>query len=279
MGPSSSLGRFLIAALAVCTFACSAAPSKKGTGPGSDEFGGGGSDPNGELPPPRNPDFVDEDGGAFDLGGRQSDGTSSTDAGRPSEDPPPSAPDAGGPPGPTLCSGAIQAGDLKVVELMIASQSGSGDRGEWIEVQSTRSCTLQVQGVKVQSPRGTQNDVAEIGTSTLIPPYGTFVVASSTSSVVNKGLTGKVFAFANDPSDVLKNDGDTVEVWAGATLVDSLTYPKFTNIMVGRSVSFPWDCAWGQRSDWTRWSWSFDTYGSSGMQGSPNADNFDVACY
>jgi hypothetical protein len=281
MGLSSAWGRIVVVGgFALTALACSAAPSKKASGGGEDPYSGGYGDPGGELPPPRNPDFVDEDGGAFDLGGRPSDGTSSSDGGRPSEDPPSGVDggksDAGS--SPTLCSGPLKAGDLKIVELMIASQAGSGDKGEWIEIQSTRSCTLQVQGVKVTSPRGNASDVAEIATSTLIPPYGTFVVANTTNTALNKGLPGKVFAFAGEPADVLKNDGDTVEVWAGTTPIDTLTYPKFT-IMTGRSVSFPWDCTWNERSDWQRWSWSFDTYGSAGMKGTPNADNFDVACY
>jgi len=91
------------------------------------------------------------------------------------------------------------------------------------------------------------------------------------------GGKGELFS-AWGASDVLKNDGDTVSVKLGATVVDSVTYPAFSNLVAGRALAFPSDCPAAVRNDWTRWSLTFDAY-SAGFEGTPNATNDDVACY
>jgi hypothetical protein len=262
-----------LAVVALAALACSAAPGAK-KDPLDPGFGGGDNEK--PLDPPRNPDTVNDDGGAFDLGGRMSDGMG--EAGRPPEtDAGASSPDSGKP--SNLCQGSVGAGDFKVVEIMIASIAGSGDKGEWIELQSTRSCTQNAKGLVITSPRGVGTDTATVGADMFVPAYGTFVVANSTNTAVNHGLGARVVAFSGEPADVLKNDGDTITVTNGATTVDTLTYPKFGNLVAGSSVSFPWDCAWSDRTDWQRWSYSFTTYGGGAFKGTPNDDNLDVACY
>lgn len=273
-------GRYLslaFALLALATFAaCSAPADKKTPLPG---------DPNYEEPitdkpldPPLEAGVIEDDGGAFDLGGRESN--TGTDAGGARVDAGTVVKDAGAPPkdagGPVLCSGPLANGDVKVVEIMIAAASGSGDKGEWIELQSTRQCTLNLKGLRVESPRGTGVDTATITTDYMLPPNGIFVVADSALGSDNHGVG--VVAAAFGTADVLKNDGDTINVYAGtSTLIDTITYPKFT-LYIGRSVAFPWDCAWSDRSSWARWSWSFYKWNTT-FQGTPNDDNFDIACY
>ncbi len=269
-------------ALATFALACSAAPAKKGGGNPDDPSWG---DPITDKPldPPLEAGVVEDDGGAFDLGGRESNvsadaGGARVDAGAPVDAGSPK--DAGVPPkdagGPVLCSGPLVSGDVKVVEIMIAAQSGSGDRGEWIELQSTRQCTLNLKGLRIESPRGTSTDSAQVLTDYLLPPNGIFVVADSSLSSDNHGV-GTVAASFN-AADVLKNDGDTINVVSPSNVtIDTLTYPKFT-LYIGRSVSFPWDCAWSDRTSWARWSWSFYKWNGN-YQGTPNDDNFDVACF
>ena len=254
-------------------FACSSASSKGSGNPGDPNY----EDPIVDKPldPPLEAGVVDDDSGAFDLGGRQSN--ASADAGGARGDAAVVV-DAGSPKdaGPVLCQGPLASGDVKIVELMIASQSGSGDKGEWIELQSTRQCTLNLKGLRVESPRGTTTDKAEITTDFLLPPNGIFVVADSALTTDNHGVG--VVAAAFGASDVLKNDGDTISVFSSTNAaIDTLTFPKFT-LFIGRSVSFPWDCAWSDRSAWGRWSWSFNKWNGN-FQGTPNDDNFDVACY
>jgi hypothetical protein len=260
-------------AASVFAFACSGAPQKKGDNEGDIPSGNG--DNSRPLDPPRNPDNVNDEGGAFDLGGRESDAGPMD---------PPNRDDDGGMPMPmadagqnnTTCQGSVGAGDFKIVEIMIASASGSGDKGEWVEIQSTRDCTLNAKGLTITSPRGTGSDTVTITADTFIPKYTTFIVADSATSSINHGLPGNVFEWNN--ADVLKNDGDTITVKNGSVVVDTITYPQFTNLAIGKSVSFPWDCSWSDRSDWSRWSYSFATYGSI-YKGTPNDDNYDVACY
>ena len=231
------------------------------------------------LAPPRDPDYTNDDSGAFNLGSRPGDGPG--DAAPRVDDA--SAPDARLPDGGYApCTGPLQAGDLKIVEIMIASQSGSGDRGEWVEIQSTKQCRLNVNGVRVESPRGTTStDAVTVTNELILEPNGTFVVAGSADPTVNHGLPAPVYAW--NAADVLKNDGDTVSVLSGATVLDSITYPSFAPIDYGRSISFPADCAWSDRPSWARWSYSFTQYASGPdggvFLGTPNADNGDVACY
>jgi hypothetical protein len=257
--------------------ACSAAPTKKKkqVADPSELPMDDGEDP---TDPPTDPDTTVE-AGAFGLTTRPKDGGASSDAGRqPGADAGGGTKDAGSGGGKVYCTGPLAAGDLRVQELMIASKTGSGDEGEWVEIVSTRSCWLNLSGVKVESPRGTTgSDFVTFTTDFDLPPYGSFIVADSTDPAKNNNLPGLVFAWGN--SDVLKNDGDTIRISAGTTVIDELTYPKFSNLEYGASISFPLDCpSWNDRNDWSRWSFSF--YKWDGVHfGTPNTDNDDVACF
>jgi hypothetical protein len=230
----------------------------------------GSYDDNGSFaPPPQQPleaSTIEDDSGVLEIGDRPGDG--GVDGGH-------TPPADGG--AATLCSGPLAPGDLKIVEIMIASQSGSGDRGEWIEIQNTQSCIVDLNGLSVRSPRGTSTDEADVTTDVLVQPGASFVVADSADAGQNHALPTATLVATFDAYDVLKNGGDTIEIYAGTTLVDALTYPQLA-ITPGRSVSFPADCAWSDRSSWARWSLSFHVWSSS-FQGTPGADNTDVTCY
>lgn len=174
-----------------------------------------------------------------------------------------------------FCSGTLKAGDLAIVELMIASKSGASDAGEWVEIRSTRDCWLHLAGVTVESPRGAAApDVAHVEGALDLAPGGSFVVADSDDPVKNHGIKGTVLSW--DTTDVLKNDGDTITVKLGDVEIDKLTYPALAAATAGNSIAFPADCDAADRSDWLAWSGSTDTFG--GMKGTPNAPNDDVAC-
>lgn len=176
-----------------------------------------------------------------------------------------------------FCTGALKAGDLSISELLVSSRAGSSDDGEWVEIRSTRTCWLKIKGLSIESPRGTAAaNAMTIAEDYELAPGGTFVVAGTADPTKNHDLPGKVFSW--DATDILKNDGDTVVLKLGSTVVDTLTYPAFSNLEPGRTLSFPDDCAVGVRGDWLRWSLSFDTW-SVGFKGTPNATNDDVACY
>jgi hypothetical protein len=211
-----------------------------------------------------------EDSGAFGASSRPSsgpkDGGVLVDAG-----------DSGTVLPKVYCDGPLKAGDLAISELLITSRAGSGDDGEWVEIRSTRTCWLKVKGLTISSPRGvTAENSVEITGDVEIEPRGSFVVADTLDPAKNHGLEGKVFAWA--ATDVLKNDGDTIKLALGATVVDTLTYPAFSNLVAGRTLAFPDDCTWAVRPDWQRWSLTFNEW-SAGFKGTPNATNGDVACY
>jgi hypothetical protein len=183
-----------------------------------------------------------------------------------------------------MCPTPLAPGDLAIVEIMIASQTGSGDRGEWVEIQSTHTnCTLNLKGLHVESPRASEApDAVDVSNDLLLGPNEIFVVADTVLSDLNHDLPGTVLSWVG--TDALKNSGDTINVSVGTTVIDTLTYGDW-GPHTGRSVSFPVDCAWSDRSDWARWSWSFNVWqplqvdGGVPMIGTPNADNVDVACY
>jgi Lamin Tail Domain len=172
----------------------------------------------------------------------------------------------------TLCSSSLPQ-DLFITELMIASRAGASDDGEWIEIRNTRTCIVKLDGVTVESPRGTGVDKATLS-GTLLPGES-LVVADSILATANHGIPGKVFSFGS--SDVLKNDGDTVRVMLGTTEIDSFTYPKIT-LTPGSSVSLPSDCMRTDRASILRWSYSATEW-TAGFKGTPNAANDDVTCF
>jgi hypothetical protein len=177
----------------------------------------------------------------------------------------------------TYCAVGLAAGDLAITELLVTSRSGQNDDGEWVEIRSTRSCWLKVKGLTIESPRGVAApDTITIAEDYEVEPNGSFIVADSLDPAKNHALPGKVFAWGS--SDVLKNDGDTVSLKVGATVIDTLTYPAFSNLEPGRTLAFPDDCPSNVRNDWERWSLTFDTW-QPGFEGTPNATNDDVACY
>jgi hypothetical protein len=244
------------------------APAKKKKPFDADDDGFYGADITHEAEEPLGA-WTNQDSGAFGAAERPVDG----DKTKPPPQPPP--PYTGGP--KEFCEGPLAMGDLVVTEIMIASRSGSGDTGEWIEIQSTRDCWLRVEGVTIVSPRGAAapNSVT-IAEAFEVAPQTSFVVADSTDPVKNNNLPGKVFSW--NGSDVLKNDGDTIIVKIGETVIDQLTYPSLLNITGGRSIAFPSNCPRNARSDWNRWSLSFTSFSGS-FKGTPNAWNNDVACF
>lgn len=171
------------------------------------------------------------------------------------------------------CAGTLAKGDLAVVEIMIASRSGSGDDGEWLEVQNTRDCWLKVKDVIVESPRGALINAAVVSEDLELAPKASFLVGGSAAKSM---AAGKVYVW--DTTDVLKNDGDTVTVRIGNVVIDQLTFPSFGNLEPGRALAFPADCPASARSDWSRWSLAFDVFGGK-YKGTPNIPNVDVTCF
>ena len=138
------------------------------------------------------------------------------------------------------CPGTLAPGDLIVDELMIASQSGVGDHGEWVEVASTRGCTLNLNGLFAQVPHGKGSTIASITTDLWLPSRGFFLIADSAEPAENHSLPGILVTWGSGTSsDVLKNSGDTITLYTANAMIDVLTYPASAKLVDGASMAFP----------------------------------------
>ena len=189
----------------------------------------------------------------------------------PSTSAPADAGDAG------LCTSPLSTGDLRIVELMIESVVGTGDHGEWVEVESALDCTVDLHGLHAECGAGAKVNTVDLTADILLPPHGTFLIIDSTDPAIEHDLSGLRIPWAGEPGDVLRNQGGTVTLrWQG-TIVDSVTYPAEKKLKVGNSLAFPSDCAPERRSDWTQWQPSTSSW-FPGFFGTPNAPNDDVHC-
>ncbi|HXN32289.1 MAG TPA: hypothetical protein VN894_10525 [Polyangiaceae bacterium] len=175
-----------------------------------------------------------------------------------------------------VCMTALAEGDLVIDELMIESVAGAGDHGEWLEVQSTVGCALDLRGLHGDAPSGNKIRTFDVGGDLWIPALGRFVVADSNNVSINHDLPGTVVVWSGQPGDVLRNKGGTVTLQFGGAIIDSVTYPSMA-LTAGASLAFPSDCAPSRRSDWTAWQSSTFAW-FPGFSGTPNAPNDDVQC-
>jgi hypothetical protein len=184
---------------------------------------------------------------------------------------PEAAPDA-------ACEQPLGQGVLMIDELMIESVAGTGDYGEWLEVQSTSSCAVNLNGLQGECPTGKAVHTFDVTGDLWLPPYGTFLVADSGDPAVNHYLPGPgpVITWAGQPGDVLRNQGATVTLTFDGALVDTITYPNL-KLTIGASVEFPASCVASSRSDWSMWQTATASW-FPGFYGTPNAPNDDVTC-
>ncbi len=182
----------------------------------------------------------------------------------------------GGPPA-NPCKTPLAKGDLAIVEVLLTAKTGTGDKGEWIEIKNTRSCTVNIKGLQVSSPRtATIDDVATVTVDTYVAAGGRFLVASSTDPKVNGGLAGTVIAFAGNTSDVLGNGGDDISIELGPLGIDTFGF-DITGLTPGESLAFPETCVAADRGNPALWKSAKHSW-AAGMYGTPNAPNTDVTC-
>jgi hypothetical protein len=174
------------------------------------------------------------------------------------------------------CSFAPGPGDLAIDEIMITSVAGSGDDGEWVEVRSNRSCSLNLEGLHGECPDGANVRTFDVGSAMWLPPFGSFVIADSSDPAVNHELPGQLLVWAGHKGDVFRKDGATITLTMNGAIVDTVTYPSL-KLAVGQSISFPSDCDAAARSDWTEWQPSVASWFPAFL-GTPNAPNDDVHC-
>jgi hypothetical protein len=175
-----------------------------------------------------------------------------------------------------LCAHPLAPESLTIVELLIESTPGTGDHGEWVEVVSTLGCAVDLKGLRGECPTGAKVNTFSIDGDLWIPAGGTFVIADSTDPAVNHELPGVVVPWSGDPGDVLRNEGATVTLLMGNTIIDSVTYPNL-KLTPGDSTEFPSDCAPSLRPTWGMWRNATASWFPE-LTGTPNAPNSDVHC-
>lgn len=125
------------------------------------------------------------------------------DSGRPDSGPP--GTDGGRDAGPGVCAPA--AATIEISEIMVASQTGSGDRGEWFEIHNLSGCPIDLTGLEIDA------GVTHTMTSGLLTAGGFFVLAQSVVPAENHMLVpgyayGTTVTFANSAGVlVLRSSG------------------------------------------------------------------------
>jgi len=192
--------------------------------------------------------------------------TRSVDAAPPPTD---AAPDG------TACA-SLAAGDLVFDEVMIATEPGSDDRGQWLEVRSTRTCTIDLVGLHATALHGQSFRTLDVTVDTWLPAGGFFLIADTTDPTENNALPGLVLAWAGSPADALHKTSDVITLSMNGVMLDTLTYPDKTRALA-TSMAFPSNCAPGLRLDFASWKASTRPW-APGFLGTPGAPNTDVSC-
>jgi hypothetical protein len=177
------------------------------------------------------------------------------------------------------CSGPLAPGDLLIDELMIASQPGTGDHGEWVEVMSTRSCAVNLNGLYAEVPHGQGTTTATVAADLWLPAYAAFLIVDSSDSAQNHDLPPSILVTwgAGTSSDVLKNSGNTITLFTATATIDALTYTATAKLIDGASMAFPSNCDPSLRSDFHNWQASLASW-TPGFFGTPGVPNTDVSC-
>ena len=159
---------------------------------------------------------------------------------------------------------------------MIESVVGAGDDGEWLEISNAADCALDLRGLHGDAPVGAKVHTFDIGVDAWVPAGGSFLVADSADPSINPELPGMLFTWSGTGGDILRNEGGTVTLTVGETLVTSVTWPKL-KLIAGTSVELPASCSPDQATDFTVWQDAQSSWFPA-FFGTPNAPNDDVVC-
>lgn len=127
--------------------------------------------------------------------------------------------------------------NLAIVELMIATESGAEDRGEWVELVNAGTCPIDLGGVVVVSPDiGGTEMTYTIPAGHVLAPGARFVLAQSANASENRSL---VFDVAYGASGiVLDNGSDWVELRVDGAPIDRASWTS-TGVVTRYSRMFP----------------------------------------
>jgi hypothetical protein len=256
--------RLVVACFASLLLACAEGggdPSDLDTGPGG--FDAGRRDTGGMV------DAGGRDAGRpRDAGGGRDAGPPGMDAG-PRDAGPPAMPDAG-----MTCMPA--SANLAIVEVMVASASGSSDRGEWFEVMNFGDCTVALAGMVIESPTSTGMLKTHMVTGGFINPGQHFVFALSGAPAENHGLPHDYVYGTGGADDVILNNGAdslTLRAPSGA-MIDVVMWPS-GGFNYAHSRQFPSTLMPVMNDAWSRFCDSTVVYSTMGgmFYGTPQVAN------
>ncbi len=176
--------------------------------------------------------------------------------------------------GPTC---APAPGQLAIDEVMIASASGLGDRGEWFEVVNYGTCRVDLTGVIVESPTSAgAMKTATISAGTIAPGQH-FVFALSGDAMDNHGLpVDYVYGVGGGADEVILNNGaDSLTLTAGMTVLDTVSWPS-GGFTYGHARQLPPAVDPSMNSSWSAWCDAtsvYSTAGGSTFYGTPGTAN------
>ncbi|NQW64107.1 MAG: lamin tail domain-containing protein, partial [Deltaproteobacteria bacterium] len=160
-------------------------------------------------------------------------------------------------------------GGLVISELMVASQAGSPDDGEWIEVYNPSTTeTYDLDGCSI----GDGTNSVGITTTTTVAPGAYFLFGRSTDSAANFGAP---VDFAWGINFQLNNSGENPTLNCGTTVVDTVVYPQLFEREQGASFQLHPGTLDAVTNDaaTTAWCNSRTTFGAFGKKGTPKAAN------
>jgi hypothetical protein len=181
--------------------------------------------------------------------------------------------DSGRDTGPPGCRPAV--GSLVIVEVMISSRSGAGDRGEWFEAVNTGSCSIDLAGVVIASGASTGGELTHTISGGSVAPSQRYVFALSSAIADNHALPHDYAYGSGAASDVIfNNTADWLELREAGVAVDRVVWPTggFTH---GRARQFPGTPSATGNDIWSNWCDATMVYSTTGgtFYGTPRMAN------
>ncbi len=206
------------------------------------------------------------DDGGSDTGTTTDAGTSMPDSSAP--------PDTSTSPDTSVPTCPPAPGALAIVEVMVASQSGT-DRGEWFEVVNTGACTIDLAGLEIGSPTSDLTPVTHSVTAGRVSPGGHFVFALSGDPADNHDLPFDYVYGTGSRDDVfLGNTGDVLTIAYGGLTLDRIEWTD-ADFVRGMSMTFPRGASPADNDDLGLWCDASSVYSTRDgvFYGTPGAPN------
>ena len=122
--------------------------------------------------------------------------------------------------GPHVC--IPSASNIAISEVLVASQSGAGDLGEWFEIKNLGSCTVELAGLVLEGTDAHLTAAMYSVPSGLLAAGSRYVFAQSSSLANNHGLE---FDQTYESSGIaFNNGGDSITLRYMGTVVDQLSW-------------------------------------------------------